>query len=160
MTARAAAPPPPLICDTSGILAALDRSDPDHEACAKALLTHAGPLVMSPLVLAELDHLLRNRLGEGAARTVAEDVSQGAYQLAALDAADIAECLALDRKYSDLGLGLTDASLVVLARRLGTKQLLTLDERHFRAVRPLQGGAFVLLPADASRRRARHAGRG
>ena len=142
----------PLICDTSGILAALDRSDPDHETCANVLLTHAGPLVLSPLVLAELDHLLRNRLGQEAARTFAEDVSRGAYELAALEAADVAECLALDRKYSALGLGLTDASLVVLARRLGTKQLLTLDERAFRAVRPLQGGAFRLLPADTGRR--------
>jgi hypothetical protein len=26
--------------------------------------------------------------------------------------------------------------------------LLTLDERHFRAIRPLWGDAFTLLPAD------------
>ena len=50
---------------------------------------------------------------------------------------------------ADAGLGLTDASLVVLAQRLGTADIATLDERHFRAVRPLAGGdTFRLLPAD------------
>lgn len=51
-------------------------------------------------------------------------------------------------RYRDLELGLADASLVVLARRFGTRRILTLDERDFRAIEPLQGGAFQLLPAD------------
>jgi hypothetical protein len=48
-------------------------------------------------------------------------------------------------------IGLTDASLVVLAERLGTTDIATLDERHFRTLRPLAGGvdAFRLLPADS-----------
>ena len=138
-----------LICDTSGLLAALDRSDPDHGACVAAIEGHRGPLVLSPLVLAELDHLLRVRLGPDAARSAAEDVARGAYDLAVLAQDDITDCLTVDLAYRDLGLGLTDASLVVLARRHGSQLLLTLDERHFRAVHPLQGGAFRLLPADA-----------
>jgi hypothetical protein len=37
----------------------------------------------------------------------------------------------------------------VLAERLETIGVATLDERHFRAVRPLAGGqAFRLLPMD------------
>jgi uncharacterized protein len=53
-------------------------------------------------------------------------------------------------RYADTGLGLADASLVAVAERLGTIDIATLDERHFRAVRPLAGGkAFRLLPADA-----------
>lgn len=138
-----------LVCDTSGLLAALDRSDPDHLACVAAIEEHPGPLVLSPLVLAELDHLLRTRLGHAAARSAAEDVARGAYSLAVLTQDDVAACLEVDLAYSDLGLGLTDASLVVLAQRVDTRLLLTLDERHFRAVHPLQGGAFRLLPADA-----------
>lgn len=137
-----------LICDTSGILAALDRADPDHGACSAILESYDGLLVMSPLVLAELDHLLRARLGADAARALADDVARGAYDLALLDASDVAQCADLDRQYADLGIGLTDASLIVLARRTRTRSLLTLDERHFRAVRPLQGGALTLLPAD------------
>lgn len=138
-----------LVCDTSGLLAALDRSDPDHQACVAVLEAHPGPFLLSPLVLAELDYLLRLRLGPGAARIVGDDVGAGAYELASLTATDIAESVTVGRAYGDLNLGLTDASLVVLAARAGTRSLITLDERHFRAVRPHQGGAFELLPADA-----------
>jgi len=137
-----------LVCDTSGVLAALDRADPDHHACVAALAAHAGPLILSPLVLAELDHLVRARLGVDAARGLADDVTAGAYDLALFTSADVAECVEVDRRYADLGLGLTDASLIVLANRTQTRSLLTLDERHFRAVAPLQGGTLQLLPAD------------
>ncbi|MGH2355036.1 MAG: hypothetical protein ACRDI2_09890 [Chloroflexota bacterium] len=44
---------------------------------------------------------------------------------------------------------LADASLVVLARRYRTRRILTFDQRAFRAVEPLHGGAFTILPADA-----------
>ena len=53
-------------------------------------------------------------------------------------------------RYVDLGLGLTDASLVALASRIGTIDVATYDQRHFRTVRPLRAGdAFRLLPLDA-----------
>ncbi len=50
------------------------------------------------------------------------------------------------------GIGLTDASLLVLAARLETTRIATLDERHFRVVLALTGeAAFTLLPADVYR---------
>lgn len=91
---------------------------------------------------------MRHRLGAEAARILADDVAAGAYTLAGLTAGDVADCVGLDRTYGDLGIGLTDASLVVLAARAPTRLLLTLDERQFRAVRPLSGGSFRPLPAD------------
>jgi hypothetical protein len=48
----------------------------------------------------------------------------------------------------DLNLGLADWALSALAGRYETTRLLTFDERHFRAVTPLRGDAFNLLPAD------------
>ena len=53
-------------------------------------------------------------------------------------------------RYGDLGLGLTDATLVALAARLGTDRIATFDERHFRTVRTLGGGSFILLPMDGA----------
>lgn len=50
--------------------------------------------------------------------------------------------------YPDFRLGLADASLVVLAGRHGTRDVLTLDERHFRTVRTLDRKRFRILPAD------------
>jgi hypothetical protein len=52
-------------------------------------------------------------------------------------------------RYSDLRIGLAAASILVLAARYGTTRVLTLDERHFRAMRPLHADAFTILPADA-----------
>ena len=46
-------------------------------------------------------------------------------------------------------IGLADASIVVLAERLDVHDLLTLDERHFRAVLGPRDKPFRLLPADA-----------
>ena len=48
--------------------------------------------------------------------------------------------MALIRQYRDLGLGLADASVVATAERLGRPRLLTVDERHFRAIQPLRIG--------------------
>jgi hypothetical protein len=58
----------------------------------------------------------------------------------------MAEVKRLSGKYADLRLGLADASLVVLARKWRTRAVASLDERHFRAVQPLDGGAFELYP--------------
>jgi hypothetical protein len=52
-------------------------------------------------------------------------------------------------RYPDLTPGLADLSVVVLAHRFRTDRLLTFDERGFRALRPLAGGRFTLLPKDA-----------
>jgi len=63
--------------------------------------------------------------------------------------AEVAEAPRLIDRYRPLGIGLADASVVVVAARHGTTRVLTLDERHFRAVRPLRGRSFRILPADA-----------
>jgi predicted nucleic acid-binding protein len=49
-------------------------------------------------------------------------------------------------RYRDQAIGVTDASLVVLAERYATRTILTLDRRHFDVLRPLQGKRFALLP--------------
>jgi len=49
-------------------------------------------------------------------------------------------------RYADLQLGVTEASLVVLADRYATARLLTLDRRHFDVVRTLGGEPFAVLP--------------
>lgn len=65
--------------------------------------------------------------------------------------ADLRRCAALIEKYRDLDLGSSDASVVAVAERLGTNQILTVDQRDFRVVRSARGRAFRLLPADQRR---------
>lgn len=84
-----------------------------------------------------------------AARDVLRSLASDSFELPGIGGAGLAAALELGERYADRGLGVPDASLVVLADRYGTRDLLTLDERHFRAVEPLQGGRFRLLPSDA-----------
>jgi predicted nucleic acid-binding protein len=49
-------------------------------------------------------------------------------------------------KYADFPLGSVDASVVAVAERLGARTVVTLDQRHFRAIRPKHVEAFELLP--------------
>jgi len=106
--------------------------------------------VLSPFVLAEVDYLVQRRLGVGAECDLLDDVDAGVYTLVAFGDDDLSEGAALVRRYRDLGIGLTDASVVVLASKYRTLDLLCSAERHFRALSPLRGGsAFRLLPSDA-----------
>ncbi len=103
---------------------------------------------MSPFVLAEIDYMLGTRLGSRAQTDFLNEVVAGAYELALISRQDVAAAAAVVGRYDDLRIGLADASLVVLAERYGTRRILTLDTRHFRALRASDGSAFVLLPAD------------
>lgn len=137
-----------LLLDTSGLLAGLFPDQAQHLACAAVLREEAGPLVLSPFVLAEVDYLISRLAGETAARTFLDEVATGAYELAPFSAADVAEANAVLGKYAGSAFGLADASIVVLARRLNCRRVLTLDLRHFRALRGADRRAFRLLPAD------------
>jgi predicted nucleic acid-binding protein len=49
-------------------------------------------------------------------------------------------------RYAAFALGGTDASVAVLADRLGTDLIVTLDKRHFGAIRSARGGPYRVLP--------------
>ena len=137
-----------LIVDAGALYAQADADEPEHEAISAALLAERGELVTSQLVVAEADYLILRRIGVDAELAFLEDLAQGTYVADALAPAELAIARDIAARYRDLELGLADASLVVLANRWGTRRILTLDERAFRAVTPLQGGAFTVLPAD------------
>jgi len=141
-----------LVVDTSAILAGLDEAYAEHEAIAAVLISEAGALVVSPMVVAEADYMLYTRLGAAAALRFGADVAAEAYELAEWTAADHATALEVIGRNSDDGnyIGITDAANVVLADRYRTTRLLTLDQRHFQRLRPLWGADyFTLLPYDS-----------
>lgn len=80
-----------------------------------------------------------------------DDLAVGRFTVANLEPDDFGVVAGLERRYDDLDVGLADLGVVVVAKRYGTRRLLTFDERHFRALRPLDGGQFTLLPSDPGR---------
>ncbi len=138
-----------ILLDTSGLLSAIDRSQRHHAECAAAIASAGRPLLLSPFVLAELDYLIATRVGPEAQADFLDEVARGAYRLEPFGVGDVAQARDVITRYADLKLGLADASIVVLAGRHGTRDVLTLDERHFRTVRTLDRKRFRVLPADA-----------
>jgi predicted nucleic acid-binding protein len=141
-----------IIVDTSAVIASLDEAYAEHKAIAALVAAGDGPLVVSPMVAAESDYMLFSRLGAAAARQFAADVAAEAYELPEWTASDHAAALDVINRNSDDAdyLGIADAANVVLADRFRTTRLLTLDQRHFRRLRPLWGADhFSLLPYDA-----------
>jgi len=138
-----------IVIDTSVVLAYMDRRDADHARVREWMDVQEQELVTTPLVLAELDHLVSRQGGANAARALREDLGRGAYLVEWWPTA-IHETIVVAERHHSMELGLTDASLLALAARLRTITIATLDERHFRACEPSTGeDAYTLLPADA-----------
>jgi predicted nucleic acid-binding protein len=135
-----------VIVDTSAILAFFDRDEPDHHALTTVLSESSEPLVVSPYVIAEVDYLIGSRLGVVAELAALRELSGGAWDLATMDAIDLARTLPIIERYADHAIGVADASNVVLAEKYQTKTIATLDRPHFSVLRPLSGGYFAILP--------------
>jgi predicted nucleic acid-binding protein len=137
-----------IVIDTSVIVAYMNATDDHHEAVAAWLEDADDDLATTPLIVAEVDHLVAARGTRAALSALRADLAAGAYLVEWWQSA-IASAVRIAERYADNGLALADASLVALAERLDTVDIATLDERHFRAVRPLAAGkAFRLLPMD------------
>lgn len=138
-----------IVVDTSVVYALIDRADAWHKAVADWYRAEQPDLATTPLVLAEADHLIAARAGTAACAAWRQDLRNGAYAVHWWHSA-VEDAVALAEQYPDLGVDLTAASLAVLAGRLGTIDIATLDERHFRVLTSPRGGrAFRLLPMDA-----------
>jgi hypothetical protein len=139
-----------IVIDTSAVLAFMDRRDTNHQRIREWMQTQQQELITTPLVIAELDHLVFRQGGPSAAHALREDLNNGAYLIEWWPTA-INETIAHAKRHESMELGLTDASLLALAAHLQTTSIATLDERHFRTLKPTSGGeTFTLLPADAS----------
>lgn len=138
-----------IVLDTGGLYAALDANETLHGRAVAALVAVSPPRVLSPFVLAELDYLVGNRIGHQAQMALIDEVTRGAYQLEPFSSEDVGHAARVMERYADLRIGLADASVVVLANRHRTLDLLCTDERHFRALKGTGGRPFRLLPFDA-----------
>ena len=138
-----------LIADSGALYALYDTSDLHHLPVRSIIEGHQGPIIVPAAILAEVDYLLGNWLGVDAELDFLDSLESGAFDLEPFTNSDLERCREILRQYRDLKLGLADAAVMATAERLGTNQILTVDERHFRAVVSKQGQAFSLLPSDS-----------
>jgi uncharacterized protein len=141
-----------VIADTSGIIAASDRNARESAAC-REILQQAGTVIISPLVLTEVDHLAKARFGPRARTAIIDfiiaEARQMRFQIPDTGIEILGTARLVQKQYASLDLDLADAVNVGLAAHYRTDALLTLDRRDFRAVRPLTPHQwFRLLPDD------------
>ena len=134
-----------VIADTSALLAFFDASEPDYEAVSE-VLSAADVLVVSPYVVAEVDYLVATRHGVDQELAVLDELTGGAWHLAAFNEDELRRAGAVIASYKDQAIGVADASIVVLAERYRTRTIASLDHRHFDVIRSLDGGYFDVLP--------------
>jgi hypothetical protein len=141
----------PLVCDTSALLDYLVADAPEHVLFREAI-DAARTRYVPGLVLAEVDYFLRRE--RAAMRALMADLARGAFTYAPPTLDQLGRAMEIDRRYSGLGLGLVDASLIALAEQVGVQRVATRDIRHFSAVRLHDGTALelVVLPRDPDRR--------
>jgi uncharacterized protein len=126
------------VVDTGPLYAVVDEDDADHARCRAILEDSRYRFVIPALVVAEATYLVGTRLGP----------EVETLDIEAPEPTDWRRIAELVQRYADFPLGGADASVVALTERLGASTIVTLDVRHFGAIRPRRGPAFKLLPRD------------
>jgi uncharacterized protein len=135
-----------IIADTSAILLLLDRDHPTFAALSRAFEQTGPEWVVPWAVLPEVDYLVTKRFGSSTAQAFLASVLDGLPSPEWGRPEDLSRALELDRQYSSLQMGLTDAIVMAQAERLQARAIVTLDERDFRAV--TLAGNPEIWPAD------------
>ncbi len=135
-----------IVIDTGPLVAAANADSKDHIACATLLYEHAGNLVVPASVVVDTCWMLARLVGVTAEATLLASIADGELYVESLHAADYRRSGELVETYTDLGLGMVNATVVAVAERIGSRQVATLDKRDFRVVRPRHVAAFELLP--------------
>lgn len=135
-----------LLVDTNVWVAAHDERDPDHQRCAGVLRDHRGELAAPATVVAETAWFIEDRHGPAAEARFLRLIPSRAVDVIDLTAADWQRCVELIETYSELGLGVVDASIVAIAERLGLDTIATMNTRDFHVVRPVHIDTFTLIP--------------
>lgn len=135
-----------VIADTGPLYALIDKSDAWHSRVVTWWLERARNVVVPAAILPEVSHLLQTRIGPAAEQAFIRAVADGDFTVEALEPEDIERAATLLHDYADLPLGFVDATVVATAERLGVRDILTTDRRHFSVIRPLHAKSLVLLP--------------
>ena len=136
-----------IVVDTGFLVALLDADDRHHERCATWLAGNDEALVVPIPVVTETCYFVERDGGPELEADFLESFGPNEiFEMIDLRPGDWSRTVDLVRTYADLPLGVVDASVVAIAERLGSRQIATLDHRHFTVVRPAHATVFELIP--------------
>jgi len=143
-----------ILIDTGPLVSAIDDADPAHTLASTALQRLRRVAVVPSSVLVEVDHLVRRRVGDAAARRFLKTVTAGAHEIAYLTPGLMRRAVEVDRKYADLRLGIVDASVMAIAER-HEMPIFTFDFTDFRATESESGPWRLAIGEDVFQREVR-----
>ena len=135
-----------IIADTGALVALLAQKQPQHLPVRNYLGSYRGQILIPSIVLGEVSHFLQKlvtpHVEAGFLRTLwlGQNAVVDPLEADYLRAADLVE------QYADFPHGTVDATIVAIAERLDVATLLTLDRRHFGAIRPAHRPSFEIVP--------------
>ncbi len=132
------------LCDTSPLVAIINRKDKDHQRCLATFPLLSRPLVTTWACIAEAMHLLSKFGGHRSQDILWQYITDGLLEIHVHDEAERLQMRALMRQYRDTPMDLADASLVAAAIALQTRRVFTLDSDFY--VYRLNNQAFDVLP--------------
>lgn len=132
------------LLDTGPLVAYLDASEPKHAEVSDLIDSFSGKLYTTSAVIGESMYFLSSvRHGP---RFLAEFVAASGLLVYDLSGAvDLGEASRRMEKYANVPMDFADATLVILAERLGVFDILTLDRRGFSVYRSARGKHLSLV---------------
>ena len=131
----------PVLIDTGPLVACFNPDDQDYRLCLEQMRDLKGRRLVTTLAIVTetlylLDFSLNNQ------QKFLQFMASGMIEVLELAADDFLSIADLMRKYHDCPMDFGDATLVILANRLQTRQILTLDSRDFGIYRTDRGQSF------------------
>lgn len=137
-----------VVVDSGFLIALFDERDRLHRRCRGFLQGYRGRFLTTEAVLTETMALLSPHQQKRCLEWLG-DASQAGLLIVDRDPIDFRSVEKLTRKYSDQPMDFADASVVLLARRSGVKEILTSDRRDFAVYRFAAKTRFVDLLANS-----------
>ena len=135
-----------VIADTGALYALVDRSDAWHARVVAWWTRNREAVVVPVSVIPEVTYLLQSRIGAAAEIGFVQAIVDGEFTIESVEADDFERAVNIMQQYADLPLGFVDATVVAVAERLESREIITTDRRHFSVVRPQHARGFVLSP--------------
>jgi uncharacterized protein len=135
-----------ILVDTGIIFALADKSDAWHKKSLGFINAFNGKVIAPSTIIPEACYLLNRYLGLSAEMTFIESLVRHELLVETVTIEDLGRSLKIMKIYSNLNIGLVDASIIALAERLNISKILTTDRRHFSIIRGEKGSHFELKP--------------
>jgi len=116
-----------ILCDAGVLLCLVDRTQPQHKAYRSAVMRLASPLLTTWSCLTEAMYLAFHRGGWTMQKQLGQLLLDKLLIVYEIQEKEYSRLLELMEQYRDRPMDLADATLVLVAERTGSRQILTLD---------------------------------